>query len=126
MKEAIETQPVNVNGLHGIQALKGLRVGYEADLWALGCVLYQMLMGKPPFKAASEFLTFQKIQSLEVLLPDSLPSDACSLIKALLAEDPLSRLGELSQEGVPVSIFFSCHQHSMLQFNLIATYSKIV
>ena len=36
-----------------------------SDLWAIGCILYQMVSGMPPFQSASEYLIFQKIQRLE-------------------------------------------------------------
>lgn len=43
------------------EILNNNRVTCAADLWALGCVVYQMLIGRAPFKAMSEYLTFQLI-----------------------------------------------------------------
>ena len=31
------------------------------DLWALGCIIYQMVTGIPPFQAQNEYLIFQKV-----------------------------------------------------------------
>ena len=34
---------------------------YGCDLWAVGCVAYQLFTGLSPFSTQSEYLTFQKI-----------------------------------------------------------------
>lgn len=43
------------------EILKGEQLTKAADLWALGCIIYQMISGLPPFRAGSEYLIFQKI-----------------------------------------------------------------
>jgi serine/threonine protein kinase len=32
-----------------------------SDFWALGCVVYQLLVGRPPFHGGNEYLTFEVI-----------------------------------------------------------------
>lgn len=77
------------------QVLRDEPTGYAADLWALGCLLYHMLVGKPPFKGASEYLTFQLISGGEYAIPGDLPEAAQDLIRQLLMSDPSKRLGRL-------------------------------
>ena len=83
-------------------------VEYAADLWALGCVLYQMFMGKAPFKAASEYLTFQKIASGEYppMDPD-VPKEAQDVVNKLLHLDPSARLGADDLSKLKNHPFFS-------------------
>lgn len=53
-------------------------------MWALGCVIFQMLDGRPPFKAASEYLTFQKVMSRDFAMPQEAHPEAKDLIEKLL------------------------------------------
>ena len=39
-----------------------------SDLWALGCIIYQMVTGIPPFQAQNEYLIFQKVTWLGWML----------------------------------------------------------
>lgn len=70
-------------------------VTYALDLWALGCIIFQMLVGKAPFKAATEYLTFQLIADARFSFPSEpvVPSAARVLISQLLKVDPAERLG---------------------------------
>lgn len=77
------------------EVLSNGEVTYALDLWALGCIIYQMLVGRAPFKAASDYLTFQLIADLSYSFPTTpdLPPSARDLISQLLQLNPADRLG---------------------------------
>ncbi|KAJ3299594.1 3-phosphoinositide dependent protein kinase-1 [Borealophlyctis nickersoniae] len=63
----------------------------SSDIWALGCILYQLLAGKPPFRGSNEYQTFQKIAKLEYIIPDGFNDLAADLIRRILVLDPAQR-----------------------------------
>ena len=63
-----------------------------SDLWAFGCIIFQLLSGRPPFKAANEYQTFQKIVHLDYEFPKGFPAVARDLVERLLVLDPTRRL----------------------------------
>jgi len=65
----------------------------SSDLWALGCIVFQMLSGKVPFKGETGYQTFQLIQKGHFECPDYFSSSAVDLIQKLLCLDPHQRLG---------------------------------
>ena len=75
------------------EMLLGREASYTMDVWALGCLLFQMLVGKPPFRAGSEYLTFQKVQAALYQTPVDVDRQAADLIGKLLVAEPEDRLG---------------------------------
>ncbi|WP_204035003.1 serine/threonine-protein kinase [Micromonospora qiuiae] len=70
-------------------------VGPAADLYALGCVLYEMLTGRPPYEAANapEMLRRHMHSPIPVVTehrPD-VPDDLAHLLFCLLAKEPAER-----------------------------------
>jgi 3-phosphoinositide dependent protein kinase-1 len=56
----------------------------SSDLWALGCVLYQMIAGRFAFQGLSEYLTWQKIKQLDYTFPEGFDPEAADLVRRLL------------------------------------------
>lgn len=65
--------------------------GKECDVWAFGCILYQLIAGMPPFKAANEYLTFKKIVKLDYRFPPGFPARLKDLVRRVLVFDPRQR-----------------------------------
>ncbi|XP_076241261.1 phosphoinositide-dependent kinase 1 isoform X2 [Calliopsis andreniformis] len=70
-----------------------------SDLWALGCIVYQMVAGLPPFRSRSEYMIFQKILKLDYEIPDGFCELAKSLVSQLLVLEPTERLGAQDEHG---------------------------
>ncbi|KAK3540425.1 hypothetical protein QTP70_030974 [Hemibagrus guttatus] len=73
--------------------------GWESDVWALGCVMYTLLQGKPPFETNNLKETYRCIKEARYSLPSSLSLPARQLIASMLSRDPTDRprLDEIAQ-----------------------------
>ncbi len=69
----------------------------KVDLWSLGVLCYELLVGKPPFETPTHDGTYQKITRVEYKCPSSMSPEAVDLISKLLRKNPNERL---SLEGV--------------------------
>ncbi|MER7444563.1 serine/threonine-protein kinase [Micromonospora avicenniae] len=73
----------------------GRPAGPGADLYALGCVLFEMLAGQPPYQAANALDMMQRhlrspVPIISGYRPD-VPDDLAHLLYCLLAKDPSER-----------------------------------
>jgi serine/threonine protein kinase len=73
--------------------------GLEADVWALGCMMYAMLVGTPPFETKSLNATYEKIARNDYRVPaDHVSALAEQFIRKLLHPIANER-GHLLQPG---------------------------
>ena len=75
-------------------------VGPEADLWALGVVLYQMLTGTTPFGAPSPYLSFLKTKRALIRHPSFANQNIRDVLECLLEKNPELRLAKCTTNTV--------------------------
>ncbi|KAJ3648858.1 hypothetical protein Zmor_020629 [Zophobas morio] len=62
------------------------------DHWCLGVLCYEFLVGNPPFESKTSDETYQKIKSVDVMYPETVPQGAQDLISKLLIHTGRKRL----------------------------------
>ncbi|XP_068100245.1 serine/threonine-protein kinase 36 isoform X2 [Hyperolius riggenbachi] len=65
---------------------------HRSDLWALGCIVYELLVGTPPFYTHSIFQLVSIITQQPVRWPKGVSSELKDFLQGLLTKDPAKRL----------------------------------
>ncbi|CAL8071770.1 unnamed protein product [Orchesella dallaii] len=90
---------------------------FEVDIWSMGCILYTLLFGKPPFETNSLRDTYTKIRRGDYYIPTSRISNSTrNLITRMLQVEPSLRPTAkqilahdfLTQNFIPNSLPVSC------------------
>ena len=90
--------------------------GKAADWWSFGCIVYEMVVGVPPFYTQNRHELYESIKTKEINFLESeelnqrkAPDDLKDLISKLLVKDPNLRLGggNGDSEEIKAHPFFS-------------------
>lgn len=77
--------------------------GPSIDWWAIGCIIYELIVGIPPFNAETIELVWDNVRNLRLEWPNigydenSMTPEAQDLIERLLEIDPSKRISSLEE-----------------------------
>nr|XP_014333426.1 PREDICTED: aurora kinase B isoform X2 [Bos mutus] len=74
------------------EMIEGRTHNEKVDLWCIGVLCYELLVGNPPFESASHNETYRRIVKVDLKFPPSVPLGAQDLIYKLLKHNPSERL----------------------------------
>ncbi|XP_036079298.1 aurora kinase B isoform X3 [Rousettus aegyptiacus] len=74
------------------EMIEGRTHNEKVDLWCIGVLCYELLVGNPPFESASHNETYRRIVKVDLKFPTSVPTGAQDLISKLLKHNPSERL----------------------------------
>ncbi|WCJ39875.1 AGC (cAMP-dependent cGMP-dependent and protein kinase C) kinase family protein [Euphorbia peplus] len=91
------------------EILLGTGHGATADWWSVGIILFEMLVGIPPFNAETPQLIFDNIMNNDIpwpRVPEEMSFEACDLIDRFLTPNPALRIGSKGAKEVKQHPFF--------------------
>ncbi len=87
------------------EQVRGRAADQRSDIWAFGCILYEMLTGRRPFAAdepAEETAAVLRAEPDWAALPSDLPSPALRLLRRCLAKDRTRRLRDIGDARLEI------------------------
>ncbi|KAJ2339888.1 Serine/threonine-protein kinase 36 [Coemansia erecta] len=91
-------KPIYVHALKGTplymapEILRKSRYTYRADFWSLGVVIYELYVGKTPFRTHSLADLKRNIMEEDIVWPREIPAQLKDFLRGLLVRDPAERM----------------------------------
>ena len=85
---------------------RGNAVDKRTDIWAFGCVLFEMLVGQPAFAGATVTDTLAAIIEREppwTMLPEATPATVRRVLQRCLEKDPKRRLHDIADARIELN-----------------------
>jgi serine/threonine-protein kinase len=107
-QQSTVTEPGRVIGTPAYMSpeqARGKPTDKRSDIWSFGCVLYEMLTGRIPFKGETISDTLANILQTEPnweALPQSIPSNIQSLLRHCLKKDQRRRLRDIGDASIEI------------------------
>jgi protein kinase A len=70
--------------------------GLAVDWWALGILIYEFLVGQPPFWDQNPMRIYEQIVEGRIRFPPNMPAAAQNIVSLLCKTNPSERLGHIS------------------------------
>jgi len=74
------------------EMVEGKEHDSNVDLWSLGVLAYEFIVGSPPFEAQGHTETYRRITRVQMTFPDHVSPEARDLISKLLVKEAGDRL----------------------------------
>ena len=68
-----------------------------SDLYSAGIILFELLMGRPPYEKIREVIAASGLPSMPTQIDPNLPSDVDEVVSRMCAFLPQDRYGDLAQ-----------------------------
>jgi len=93
----------------------GLPLDRRTDVWAFGCVLFEMLAGRAPFEADSAAEILARVREQEPdwsALPLATPQAVRTLLRQCLQKDPVRRLRDVRDAMLGLDAALAAERHA--------------
>ncbi len=80
---------------------------FPTDIYGLGCLLYEMVIGEPPYYDENIEQMFDNIKNARLKFPGYLTKEIKSLISRMLERDVIKRIGSSSMKELKSHEFFN-------------------
>jgi serine/threonine protein kinase len=78
----------------------------SVDWWSLGCLIYEMLAGYPPFSSKNRKQLYNDILKQQPIMPSHFSNGAREILSKLMIRDPNLRLGSKGAQEIKEHPFF--------------------
>jgi serine/threonine protein kinase len=103
------------------EIMKNQKYGYKSDLWSVGIIFYEMLVGETPFKSKNIYELIRKIEIQKVIVPSKfyLSINCQNLLYSLLKKNPEERISwdDFFNHPLLINVDFNERENNLMEIS---------